>query len=93
MEHLQLRWVGQLGQSEFLFLGDLKKNTGLQGSALSGHRMTTGFGPFELLTCGLLQKGRGHSLPKFYFVRSPAFWLAQLFLWAILMGIHSVMNI
>ena len=24
------------------------KNTGLQGSTLSGHRMTTGFGPFEL---------------------------------------------
>ena len=24
------------------------KNAGLQGSTLSGHRMTTGFGPFEL---------------------------------------------
>ena len=28
----------------------LKKNTGLQGSTLSGPRMTTGFGPFELHT-------------------------------------------
>ena len=59
----------------------LKKN-GLQGSTLSGPRMTTGFGPFELLTHGLLQKGRDHSLPKFCFVKSPAFWLAQLLLWA-----------
>ena len=37
------------------------KNTGLQGSAPSSHHMTTGFGPFELPTCGLLQKGRDHS--------------------------------
>ena len=36
----------------------LQKNTGLQGSTLSGPRMTTGFGPFELPTRGLLQKGR-----------------------------------
>ena len=42
----------------------IKKNTGLQGSTLSGPRMTTGFGPFELLTRGLLQKGRDHSPPK-----------------------------
>ena len=56
------------------------KNTGLQGSTLSGPCMTTGFGPFELLTRGLLQKGRDHSSPKFYFVRSPAFWLVQLLL-------------
>ena len=41
-----------------------KKNTGLQGSTLSGPRMTTGFGPFELLTRGLLQKVRDHSPPK-----------------------------
>ena len=40
------------------------KNTGLQGSNLSGPRMTTGFGPFELPTRGLLQKGRDHSPPK-----------------------------
>ena len=37
---------------------------GLQGSTLSGHRMTTGFSSFELLTCGPLQKGRGHSPPE-----------------------------
>ena len=48
-----------------LFLGDmLKMNTGLQGSTLSGPRMTTGFGPFELPTRGLLQKGRDYSPPK-----------------------------
>ena len=30
--------------------GNMLKNAGLQGSALSDHRMTTGFGPFELPT-------------------------------------------
>ena len=59
-----------------------QKDTGFQGSTLSGPRMTMGFSPFELPTRGLLQKGRDHSLPKFCFVRSPAFWLAQLLLWA-----------
>ena len=59
----------------------LKKSTGL---ILSGHRMTTGFGNIELPTRGLLQNGREHSLPKFCFAElaSPAFWLAQLLLWA-----------
>ena len=56
------------------------KNTGLQGSTLSDPCMTTGFSPFELPTCGLLQKGQDHSPPKFCFVRRPAFWLAQLLL-------------
>ena len=38
------------------------KIAGLQGSStLSGHRMTTGFGPFELPTGGLLQRRRDHS--------------------------------
>ena len=47
------------GAVSYCFLGDmLKKNTGLQGSTLSSPRMTTGFGPFELPTRGLLQKGR-----------------------------------
>ena len=71
------------------FLGDMlkKKNTGLQGSTLSGHRMTTDFGPFELLTHGLLQKGRDHSPPKACF-EEPSFWLAHS-----TMGIHSAMNI
>ena len=52
-----------------LFVGDMlkKKNTGLQGSTLSGPHMTTGFGPFELPTHGLLQKGWDHSLPKVCF--------------------------
>ena len=55
--HLWLKWVGQL---VIVFLGDMlkEKNTGLQGNTLSGPRMTTGFGPFELSTCGLLQKGQ-----------------------------------
>ena len=51
---------------ELLFMGDMlkKKNPDLrQGSTLSGHCMTTGFGPFELPTCGLLQKGQDHSPP------------------------------
>ena len=50
---------------ELLFMGDmLKKNPDLwQGSTLSGHCMTTGFGPFELPSCGLLQKGQDHSPP------------------------------
>ena len=71
---------GSYGKVSYCFLGDMlkKKNTGLQGSTLSSHRMTMGFSPFELATHGLLQKGRDHSLPKFCFVRSPAFWLAQL---------------
>ena len=64
-----------------------KKNTGLQGSTLSGPRMTTGFGPFELPTCGLLQKGRDHSPPKVCF-EEPSFWLAHS-----AMGIHSAINI
>ena len=33
-------------------------------ATLSGPRMTMGFGPFELPTRGLLQKGRDHSPPK-----------------------------
>ena len=64
------------------FFQEMLKNTGLQGSTLSGPCMTTGFGPFELPTRGLLQKGRDHSPSKFCFVRSPDFWLAQLLLGA-----------
>ena len=44
--HVQLRWVGQLWQTVFWKISS--KSTGLQGSTLSGHRMTMGFGPFEL---------------------------------------------
>ena len=42
--------------------------------------MTTGLGPFELPTCGLLQRGRDHSPPKACFtsLRSPALgWLSK----------------
>ena len=82
--HLQFRWWGSYAKVDYIFCFWLKKNTGLQGSILSGHRMTTGFGNIELPTRGLLQKGREHSLPKFCFAElaSPAFWLAQLLLWA-----------
>ena len=59
------------------------KNAGLQGSTLSDHRMTTGFGPFELPTCGLLQRGRDHSPPKVCFI-----WGAQL-----LVGFQSIISI
>ena len=45
-----------------------QKIAGLQGSTLSDHRMTTGFGPFELPTCGLLQRGQDHSPPKARFI-------------------------
>ena len=45
-----------------------QKIAGLQGSTLSDHCMTTGFGPFELPTCGLLQRGRDHSPPKACFI-------------------------
>ena len=56
-----------------------QKNAGLQGSTLSDHRMTTGFGPFELPTCGLLQRGRDHSPPKLC-LRSPALcWLSKYY--------------
>ena len=42
------------GAVSHCFLGDILKNTGCQGSTLSGPRMTMGFGPFELPTRGLL---------------------------------------
>ena len=32
------------------------KIAGIQENFLSNHRMTTGFGPFELLPCGPLQR-------------------------------------
>ena len=48
----------------FIFGEYAPKNAGLQRSTLSSHRMTTSFGPFELLTCGLLQKGWDHFPPK-----------------------------
>ena len=59
---LRLKWVGQLWQRKLLFrLETCSKNAGLQRSTLSDNCMTTGFGPFELPTCELLQRGRDHS--------------------------------
>ena len=57
------------------------KKAGILGSTLSSHCMTTGFGPFELLTCGLLQRGRDYSPPRACFhLRSPALdWLSQYY--------------
>ena len=71
--HLWLKWVGHLWWSIYDLNGwgnygkvswYAQKNTGLQGSIISGHHMTTGFSPFELPTRGLLQKGWDHSPPK-----------------------------
>ena len=47
--------------------------------------MTTGFGLFELLTCGLLQRGRDHSPPKacFYLRSSALGWQSQFCLVAV----------
>ena len=64
--HLWLKWMGRL-VTVFGRYAPKKKSTGLQGSTLSGPHMTmmtTGFGPFELPTRGLLQKGRDHSPSK-----------------------------
>ena len=60
-----------------------QKIAGLQRSTLSDHRMTTGFSPFELSTCGLLQRGRDYSPPKACFICG-----AQL-----MVGFQSIMNI
>ena len=50
--------MGQLWQSKLLFhLEICSEKAGLQGSTLSGHRMTTGFGPFELLTWAYYGEG------------------------------------
>ena len=63
------------GNVSYCFWEICSKNIGLQGSALSGHRMTTGFSPFELMTRGLLQKGSDHYPPKAYFEELSS-WLA-----------------
>ena len=44
------------GWGSYCFL-EMLKNPGLQRSTLSDPHTTTGFGPFELPTHGLLQKG------------------------------------
>ena len=66
--HLWPKWVGQLRQSKLLFHLEIcsnKKIAGLQGSTLFDHRMTTGFGPFELPTT---TERVGHSPPKACFI-------------------------
>ena len=45
-------FMAQMGGAVSNFWGDMLKNTGCQESTLSSPRMTTGFGPFELLTRG-----------------------------------------
>ena len=65
-----------------------KKNTGLQGSTLSGHCMTTGFSPFKHPTCGLLH-GTTPCL-KLALPEEPSSWLAFT---QLLVGIHTAMNI
>ena len=66
--HLSLKWVASC-----CFVWKNAQNiAGVQGSTLSDHHVTTGFGPFELPTCGLLQSGRDHSPPKAcFYLRSP----------------------
>ena len=89
MGYLWLKWVGRLrlngwGSNFGGGGGDmLKKSTGLQESTPSGHRMTMGFGPFELLTRGLIQKGRtyyrkGGTTPclRLALSEEPSIWLA-----------------
>ena len=56
--------MSQIGGAVIVFWELCSKQTGLQGSTLSSHRMISGFGPFELPIRGLLQKGQDHSPPK-----------------------------
>ena len=63
------KWVTQLWQSQVFLRGYAQKM-----NTLSSHRMTTGFSPFELLTCGLQQKGWNCSPLKAFF-EDPRSWL------------------
>ena len=57
--------MGQLRLSELPFLGGCaQNNSGLQESSISNHRMTMGFGPFNLPIRSPLQKGWDHSPHK-----------------------------
>ena len=55
---------------------DAQKIAGLQGSTISDHHMIIGFGPFELLTCGLLQRGRTTPHLRLVLFEEPSSWLA-----------------
>ena len=59
--------------------GNMLKKCWSSGEYPSGHCMTTGFGPFELPNCGLLQRGQDHSpLKACFHLKSPALiWLSQ----------------
>ena len=83
--HLWLKWMGRF--NSYCFWEICSKNTGLQGSTLSGPRMTTGFGPFELQPVAYYRKGRTTPRLRFAF-EEPSFWLAHS-----AMGIHSAINI
>ena len=83
--HLWLKWMGRF--NSYCFWEICSKNTGLQGSTLSGPRMTTGFGPFELQPVACYRKGRTTPRLRFAF-EEPSFWLAHS-----AMGIHSAINI
>ena len=67
----QLKWAGQ---SQLVAVSFGNKIAGLQGNTFSGHRMTTGFGPFELLTC---DRKWDYSTPKARFYLSG--WLSQCY--------------
>ena len=74
------RW-GSYGKVSYCFRRYAQKHWS-SGSTLSGHCMTTGFGPFELPNHGLLQKeggggGGGRPLPT-QGLKSPALgWHSQ----------------
>ena len=84
--YLQLKWVGQLRQSKFLLSGRYaEKKSGIQGSTLSSHRMTMGFTPDLWPTTE-----RVGPLPtQFLVCEEPSYLVGT----AVLMGIHSALNI
>ena len=53
--------MGSYGKLNDHLRGKCSKNAGIQGSTISNDHMTIGFGPFELSTCGLLQRVWEHS--------------------------------
>ena len=72
---LWLIWVDSYDKLLFC-LEICSKNAGLQGNTLSDHRMTTGFGPFELPTCELLQRGGTTPHIRLVLFEEPSSWLA-----------------
>ena len=52
-------------------------DAGHQGSSLSDHRKTTGFGPFKLPTRSPLQKGQDHSPPKAFLEESSTWFILE----------------